>query len=104
MRTFLAILLHCFLALGVGFVPVANAMNMAAMANQQQDLPPCHQHAKDKGTVAAGHCHCAMTVALPAGLPPLQHPATPSDHPQTVRQLPLALAASPDTPPPRPTR
>lgn len=107
MRVFLAILFRCVLALGLGFIPVANAFDMAAMAATEEDAPPCHAHDQDqqkhdgKCCGSTGHCHCAMANALPAGMPVIAHPIMPSDHPQTVRQLTLEQSVSPDTPPPR---
>jgi hypothetical protein len=116
MQTFLAILFRCILALGLGFTPVANALDMATMATpkpasqqqaQQEDVPPCHAHSHDqqkpngKCCGGTGHCHCAMAYALPVELPLVAHPIMPSDHPQTVRLLTLEQSVIPDTPPPR---
>lgn len=107
MRVFLAVLLRCVLALGLGFTPVANAFAMAAMTATQEDVPPCHSpcqgHQKTDGDAGSGggHCHCAMATALPTAEPELAHPVMPSDHPQTVRQLALKQPVIPDTPPPR---
>lgn len=107
MQTFLAILFHCALALGLGLVPVANAFDMAAMAAPQEDVPPCHapsqDHQKPDGNCCGGiaHCHCAMATALPVARSIIAHPFMPSDHPQTVRPLTLQRPVVPDTPPPR---
>lgn len=109
MHTFLAILFRCVLALGLGFVPVANAFDMLAMTqttHPQEDVPPCHtpsqdQQKSDGKCCGIGHCHCAMATALPVTLPAIAHPIMPSDHPQTVRQLALQQSVVPDTPPPR---
>lgn len=107
MQTFLAILFRCVLALGLGFVPVANAFDMAAMPAPQEDLPPCHTPSQDqpdpdsKCCGDGGQCHCAMSTALPADLAVVAHPVMPSDHPQTVRHLALQHPVIPDTPPPR---
>lgn len=107
MHTFLAILFRCVLALSLGFIPVANALDMAAMSAPQEDVPPCHapnpdqQKTDGKCCGSAGHCHCAMSTALPAELPVVAHPIMPSDHPQTVRQLTLQQPVVPDVPPPR---
>ncbi len=112
MRVFLAIMFRCVLALGLGFVPVANAFDMLAMTQtspSQEDAPPCHmpchdqQNGNDKchGGSGQGHCHCAMATALPVALPGMAHPIMPSDHPQTVRHLTLQQSVIPDTPPPR---
>ncbi|MCP5279074.1 MAG: hypothetical protein H6935_12035 [Thiobacillus sp.] len=106
MQTFLAILFRCVLAFGLGFTPVANALDMAAMSAPQEDVPPCHAPSQDSQQSAdkccgAAHCHCAMATALPAELPVVAHPIMPSDHPQTVRQLTLQQSVVPDTPPPR---
>lgn len=107
MRILLAILFRCVLALGLGFIPVANALDMAAMTATQEDAPPCHgssqdQHQPDgKCCGGAGHCHCAMATALPAKLPVVAHPEMPTDHPQTARRLTLQQPVIPDTPPPR---
>ena len=110
MRVFLAILFRCVLALGLGFVPVANALDMVAMTQTtpaQDDVPPCHAPSQDsqkpdgKCCGAAGHCHCAMATALPVELPTIAHPIMPSDHPQTVWPLTLQQPVVPDTPPPR---
>lgn len=107
MRTFLTILFRCFLALGLGFVPVANALNMAEMAIPQEKAPPCHTPSPEQDNPAgkccgtASHCHCAMATTLPAGLPLITPPTLLSDHPQTVRLLVLEQSVIPDTPPPR---
>lgn len=107
MRVFLALLFRCVLALGMGFVPVANALDMAAMVAPQEDLPPCHTPSQDqpdpdgKCCGDVGHCHCAMSTALPAAMAVAAHPGTPSDHPQTARHLALQQPVIPDTPPPR---
>lgn len=107
MRVFLAILFRCVLALGLGFVPVANALDMATMTASQDDVPPCHAPSQDQQKSdgnccgGAGHCHCAMATALPVELPIIAHPIMPSDHPQTVRPLTLQHPVVPDTPPPR---
>ena len=106
MRAFLAILLRCVLALGLGFIPVANALDMAAMSAPQEDVPPCHapsqdsQHSTDK-CCGSAHCHCAMASALPVEPAVRAQPIMPSDHPLTVRPLTLEQSTSPDTPPPR---
>jgi hypothetical protein len=105
MRDFLAILLRFALVLGLAFVPVANARNMAAMAADQEDRPPCHapvqQHPDGKCCNAASQCHCAMAACLPAGLASATPTPPPSDHPQTARRLALGLTSIPETPPPR---
>lgn len=110
MRTFLAILFRCVLALGMGFIPVANALDMAAMTQgtpSQENVPPCHAPSQDQHKLdgkccgSVGHCHCAMATALPSALPVIAHPIMSSDHPQTARQLTLEQPAVPDTPPPR---
>jgi hypothetical protein len=107
MQTFLAILFRGALAFSLAFVPVANALDMAAMTASPADAPPCHapvqSHQDADGTCCGGggHCHCAMTTALPARLSVIAHPARLSDHPQTARQLTLEQAVLPDTPPPR---
>lgn len=110
MRTYLAILFRCVLALGMGFVPVANAFDMVTLTQttpSQEDAPPCHapkpdqQKTDGKCCGSIGHCHCAMATALPADLPVVAHPIMSSDHPLTVRQLTLEQPVVPDTPPPR---
>lgn len=108
MRIFLTILFRCFLVLGLGLTPVANAMSMATMAVPREKAPPCHTPSPGQESPAgkccgtASQCHCAMATALPAGLPPITPPTLLSDHPQTVRLLVLEQAVIPDTPPPRP--
>ena len=107
MRVFLAILLRCVLALGLGFAPVANAFDMAAMMIDQEDAPPCHTPCPDQQNPAGeccgggGHCHCVMATALPVDQAVNASPCMPSDHPQTIRQLTLHQSIVPDTPPPR---
>lgn len=107
MQTFLAILFRCVLALSLGFIPVANAFDMADMTTSQDDAPPCHapdtdQHKPDgKCCGGVNHCHCAMANVLPTAMPVVAYPVMPSDHPQTARQLALQQPVIPDTPPPR---
>ena len=107
MRRFLALLLRCVLVLGLGFTPVANALNMAALDSTQAPESDCHapchkqHHPGHKCCTSTAHCHCATANALPVALP---IPATPrplSDHPQTVHLLTLQQTVTPDTPPPR---
>ena len=108
MRVFLAILLRCALALGLAFVPVANALSMAAMAASHEELPSCHasvhppQDTNGKNGHAAGQCHCAMAICLPATVCAVTHPGHPSDHPQTARRLALGQISIPEIPPPQP--
>lgn len=107
MKTFLAILFRCVLALGLGFTPVANAFYMAAMAAPQEAVPPCHAPAQEaqkpdgKCCGSMSQCHCAMATALPASVAVVAHVLTPADHPQTVLRLPLEQPLTPETPPPR---
>lgn len=105
MRDFLTILLRCVLALGLAFVPVANALNMATIAASQEEHPPCHapvqQQPDGKCCHAAGQCHCAMSTCLPAAVAAVTPASTPSDHPQTARLLALGPSSVPETPPPR---
>ncbi len=107
MRAFLALCLRCVLVLGLGFTPVANALNMATMAASQEETPPCHapihqpHHADGKGCNTAGQCHCAMAICLPAAVATGTHAAPPSDHPQTAHRLVLGQTFIPETPPPR---
>ena len=105
MRDFLAILLRCVLVLGLAFVPVANALNMAAMAADQDDRPPCHAPVQPppdgKCCKAASQCHCAMSACLPAEVAAATPTLPCSDHPQTARRLALGPSATPETPPPR---
>jgi len=106
MRVFLAIVFRCVLALGLGFTPVANALEMAAMLAPQEDIPPCHapsqdQHHADSKCCGTAHCHCAMANALPMATVPAVRPVMASDHPLTVHQLALDNTLPPDTPPPR---
>lgn len=110
LRVVLAVLVRLALAMGVAYLPVANAFDMAAMDVSPQDAPmPCHM--PDHGKAApdgkccqggGGHCHCAAASCLPASISLAGHPPLPSDHPQTARALDLGAAAIPDTPPPRP--
>lgn len=107
MGTFLAVIFRCVLALGLGIIPVANAFDMVAMTESQEDVPPCHAHSPEqqkfdgKCCGGMGHCHCAMANVLPTAMPVVAHPIMPSDHPQTVRPLTLEQPVVPDTPPPR---
>jgi hypothetical protein len=105
MRDFLALFLRCALAFGLAFVPVANAVNMAAMDAGREDRPPCHapvqKHQDGKCSHAASQCHCAMSACLPAELTSATPTPPPSDHPQTARRLALGLTSLPETPPPR---
>lgn len=105
----LTLFLRCFLVIGLAFAPVANAMNMAQMAFSQTDTPPCHSPAEQPsssqdqsdGACGAGHCHCAMSTALP--LPILGQALTPrqTSHPQTASRLALGQTGTPEIPPPR---
>lgn len=107
MRIFLAIAFRCVLVLGLGFTPIANALDMAAMSAPQKDVPPCHapshdsQKSDDTRCGGSGHCHCAMANALPSTTVSATKPALASDHPLTVPRLALGNTLSPDTPPPR---
>lgn len=108
MRVFLDLLLRCVLAFGLVFVPVSNAMSMAAMAASHEDPPSCHasvqaqQNTDDKNAPAASQCHCAMAICLPTDAAAVTHPGPPSDHPQTVRRLDLGQVSIPEIPPPQP--
>lgn len=104
MRAFLMLLLRCAVILGLAFVPMANALNMAAMAASQTADPPCHAPASqsdDTCCQAAGQCHCAMASCLPAVPAGLVRFPLPSDHPQTAHPLALGQNSVPETPPPR---
>ncbi len=106
MPGFLAMLLRCALVLALGFTPVANALEMAAMSPARETPPPCHAPATDQpsqdGKIqTAAHCHCAMSIALPTAGMPTQRPDPVADHPLTVHHLILGGIFLPDTPPPR---
>lgn len=106
MRGFRALILYCVLALGLAFVPVANALNMAAMAVPQEPLPPCHAPAKPlpqpdgKCCQTASQCHCAVAVCLPTDAAAHGRAPNPSAHPQTARRFVLGQTGAPETPPP----
>lgn len=119
MRAVLILFLRIALALGLAFVPVANAFNMAAMMQGTEDEDqalPCHMlnhvsdHAPDDSQYSpdnkcchggGGQCHCAMATCLPTADTGVAHASLPSDHPQTARSLTLGFSSIPDTPPPR---
>ncbi|HNQ05029.1 MAG TPA: hypothetical protein PKH69_10495 [Thiobacillaceae bacterium] len=106
MRPFLVIFLRCILGLGLGFTPVANALEMASMATPRQGPPSCHaaeadQHRTDGKAQGKAHCHCAMSIALPVTTGPDGKTVVASDHPLTEPRLLLGGAFLPDTPPPR---
>ncbi len=106
MRGVRVLILYCVLALGLAFVPVANALNMATMAPPQESTPPCHAPAKPlqqsdgKGCHAASQCHCALSVCLPAAVSVVGRTPNPSAHPQTARCFALGQTGVPETPPP----
>lgn len=114
MRIVLILFLRIALALGLAFVPVANAFNMAAMMQSTEDegQTPCHMsnHAPNDTRQSpdnkcchggGGQCHCAMATCLPTAGAGIAHASLPSDHPQTARSLTLGFSSVPDTPPPR---
>lgn len=107
MLDFLVMFMRCMLVVSLAFVPVANAMNMAAMTSCQDAEPPCHMHGKaqQKHDAAGGHassqCHCAMAICLPPAATSLSRASTLSDHPQTVLRLAIGQNAVPETPPPQ---
>lgn len=106
MRAILAIAFRCVLALGLGFIPVANALDMASMMSSRGDIPPCHapsqgQYPVDGKCCGTAHCHCAMANVLPAVTVHVALPAVATPHPLTVHPLALEDTLPPDTPPPR---
>jgi hypothetical protein len=108
MRLVLILFLRIILAMGLAFVPVANAFSMAQMAQSREDHPPCHPHTHQHKSPeskcchgAAGQCHCAMASCLPAAGDIVTRASLPSDHPQTARRLALGVSSIPETPPPR---
>lgn len=102
---FRTLILYCVVALGLAFVPVANALNMAAIAAPQQP-PSCHapakplQHPDGKCCQTAGQCHCAMAVCLPTDFAAPGRTPNPSAHPQTACRFAVGQTAVPETPPP----
>ncbi len=119
MRLVLILFLRIALALGLAFVPVANAFNMAAMMQGTEDedqAPPCHMsnhmpnHMPDHTQQSpddkcchggGGHCHCAMATCLPTAGAGVARASLPSDHPQTAHSLALGFSTVPEPPPPR---
>lgn len=106
MRGFLIMFLRGVLVLALAFVPVANAMNMAAPVADHQDVPPCHasadqQPSGDKCCQSAVKCHCAMTSCLPAADVDQAASHSLSEHPQTAPRLLLGLSSLPEIPPPK---
>ncbi len=109
MFNFLLMFMRCILVIALAFVPVANAMNMAAMETSQETEPPCHAQSTSQpdqdgtgGGHVVNHCHCAMAIGLPATTTPISHAEPLTDHPQTARRLALDQPAIPETPPPQP--
>ena len=107
MTDFLVLLMRCMLVVSLAFVPVANAMNMAAMAASQESEPACHAHSQSQqnhdaaGSHAASQCHCAMAICLPAAATSIKLVETLTDHPQTVLRLAIGQASVPEIPPPQ---